>query len=96
MKKPSSIPNHVWDKRSGVLEHFTLVILKRIQIISLMLASSLAVAKTSQISPVKTKQNKQVKKKCKGMVRTSILLEISVSSQVQSKDKDTSSVDVHL
>ena len=29
---------------------------KRIQIISLMLASSLAVAKTSQISPVKKKQ----------------------------------------
>lgn len=48
---------------------------KRIQIINLMLVSSLAVAKTSQISPDKNKEkrkNKQVKKKCKGMIETSI------------------------
>ena len=55
---------------------------KRIQIISLMLASSLAVAKTSQISPEKKRKNKQVKKKCTGMIRTSLLLEISISCQV--------------
>ena len=54
----------------------------RIQIISLMLESSLAVAKTSQISPVKKEKNKQVKKKCKGMNGTSTLLKISISCQV--------------